>query len=464
LRLYTVLKPTDFKFRFANGTSVNAYNIINLEPLSRSPIYGGSVEGVDKYKLILVLYQQDKAELAKKLLGDLKDGLRENKKIFPGFNQALKTNIEIEAASFSSYDPDEIYDTYIQHGSPDKVFPLIVLPKVNRSIYDSIYYRTKARFLASDVPSQVVTEDLIRDEARYRWSLLSISVQIFAKMGGVPYALDRSVIRVEDPSNTSIAIMGLGISVHPLHRRRGVGFVTLFDHNGVWNFMDSRVLFMDKQEDMSNRVAELLEGSISRILSTSSKRYNILIIHYSGKEIGRKEEDAVRNAIRNAKSMDKFAAVYVLKIRDSDIIIAHQDSPHRAKDGTITWYPPIGATFQLKPDVYAMVTTGYFDLSEGTSRSRIKANIYVGLPTIKIIARHREIEISNHEFNIGDRDLLSTVFGMCRLNFVAISNPVSKEPVTIRYSREIAWITLRLMENRVDVSKLSRIRYVMWFL
>jgi len=464
LRLYTVFKPTDFKFKFANGTSVNAYSIINLKPLSCSPIYERSIEGVDKYESILILYRQDKEKLAKKLLEDMKNGLHENKKIFPGFNQALGTNIKIEAASFNSYDPNGIYDVYIQHGSPDKVFPLIVLPKVDRSIYDSIYYRTKASFLANDVPSQVVTEDLIKDDAKYRWSLLSISIQIFAKMGGVPYALDRSVIRVEDLSGTSITIMGLGVSAHPLNRRRGVGFVTLFDHEGVWNFMDSQVLSMDKQEDMSKKIAELLERNISKILSTSPKKNNILVIHYSGKEIGWREEEAIRNAIRNAKSMNKFAAVYVLKIRDSDIIIGHYDGPHKAGDGTITWYPPVGATFQLKPDVYAMVTTGYFDLGEGTSKSRIKANIHVGLPTTKIVARHREVEVLNHESNISDKDLLSTVFGMCRLNYVAIGNPVSKEPVTIRYSREIAWITLRLMENRIDVSKLGRARYVMWFL
>ena len=464
LRLYTVFKPTDFKFRFANGTSVNAYNIVNLKPFSHSPIYKGNTGGVDKYESILILYQRDRVKIADKLLKDMRNGLSENKRIFPGFNQALKTDIEIKAVSFSSYDPDKIYDVYMQHGSPDKVFPLIILPRGNRSIYDSIYYKTKAEFLANDLPSQVVTEDLIMDYARYRWALLSISVQIFAKMGGIPYALDRSVIRVEDPSNTSIAIMGLGISAHPLHRRRGVGFVTLFDHNGVWNFMNSKVLSMDKQEDMSEKIANLLEESISSILRANPKKNNILIIHYSGKEIGRREEEALRNAIKKAESMGKFAAVYVLKIRDSDIIIGHEDGPHKTKNEVITWYPPVGATFQLKPDVYAMVTTGYFDLSESASRRRIKANIYAGLPTIKIIARHREAEMLNNEFNINDKDLLSTVFGMCRLNYVAISNPVSKEPVTIRYSREIAWITLRLMENHVDVSKLSRIRYVMWFL
>jgi len=467
LKIIKIFKPIEFKFRFANGTSVNAYDIINLGPLSYSPIYGENITGADKYNSIIILYKNGKEKPALKLLDHMKNGYHMNKKIFPGFNQALKTNIEIEGVPFKEYDPDEIYDTYIQHGSPDKTFPLIILPRVNKSIYDSIYYKTKARFLEGDIPSQVVTEDLIANDKNYRWSLLSISLQIFAKMGGVPYALDRSVIEVEDPSETSITIMGLGISTHPLNRKRGVGFVTLFDHNGVWNFMDSRVLSMDKKEDMSEKIANLLENCIDRILTTSAKKYNILVIHYSGKEVGWKEEEAIRNAVMNARSMEKFAYVYVLKIKNSDIVIGDKDSPHTMKDGTNTWYPPIGLTFQLKPDVFAMVTTGFFDLGEGTVRRIIKTNIYGGLPTVKIISRHREIELSVHndtEYNVSNIDLLATVFGMCRLNYVAISNPVSREPITIRYSREIAWITLRLMENRVDLSRLNRIRRVMWFL
>jgi len=318
-------------------------------------------------------------------------------------------------------------------------------------------------FMSKDIPSQVVTRDLILDELRYRWSLLSISVQIYTKMGGVPCALDRSMIKAIDLSNTVITIMGLGISAHPLYRKRGVGFVTVFDHNGVWNFMDSQALSMDRTENMSDKIATLLERSVNKALSVSSKKNNILIIHYSGKEISSREEDALRTAVRNAKYLDKFAAVYVLKIRDSDIVIAFRDSPHIAKDGTYTWYPPVGACFKLKPDVYAMVTTGYFNLGDEKNRI-IRANIIIGLPAVKIIARHKDIELRTQEFDISDIDMLSTVFGMSRLNYVAINNPVTKEPVTIRYSREIAWISLRLIENNVDISKLSRARHVMWFL
>ncbi len=460
LKLYTRFDPTEFALRFANGTSVNAYDIINLEPLSPSPIYGENIEGANRYKSLIIMYQQDVEPLAQKLAEDMKNGLQENRKIFPGFNQVLKTDIEIDMVSFNRYKAEDIYDVYTHHGSPEKVFPLIILPKVNRSIYDSIYYKAKAIFLANDIPSQVITEDLIRDSNRYRWSLLSISIQIFAKMGGVPYALDRSMIRVGDPSDTSIAIMGLGISIHPIHKKRGVGFVTVFDHNGVWNFMDANVMSMNRQEDMSEKIASLLERSINKILSKSSKRNNILVIHYSGKEVGRREEEAIKNAMESADSINKFASIYVLKIRDSDIVIGYQDGPHKTKNGTFTWYPPIGTVFQLKPDVYAMITTGYFDLG----LNKVKANIHRGLPTVKIIARHREIEPLNDDLSVSNIDLLATVFGMSRLNYVAISNPVSKEPVTIRYSKEIAWITLRLSENGIDLNRLSRIRYVMWFL
>jgi len=457
-----LFNPRDFRLRFADGISVNAYDIIRLGPLSGSPLYKGDVRGIEEYKTILILYQKNDQKLAIKLLEDLRKGLQDNKKIFPGFNQALRTSLDIDIIPFNNFDPNEIYDTYIHHASSN-AFPVIILPRYSRSIYDSIYYRTKAVFLSKDIPSQVVTRDLILDEPRYRWSLLSISIQIYTKMGGVPYALDRSMIRAVDLSDTAIIIMGLGISAHPLYRKRGVGFVTVFDHNGVWNFMDSQALSMDRTEDISEKIATLLERSVNKVLSVSTKKNNILIIHYSGKEISSREEEALRRAIKNAKYLDKFTAVYILKIRDSDIVIASQSSPHIAKDGTCTWYPPVGACFKLKPDVYAMVTTGYFNLGDGKN-TIIKSNILIGLPTIKIIARHRDIEPRTQEFDISDIDLLSTVFGMSRLNYVAINNPVTKEPITIRYSREIAWISLRLIENNVDISKLSRARYVMWFL
>jgi hypothetical protein len=81
-----------------------------------------------------------------KLKKHLSEGL-ENKKIFPGFNAVFKLNIEISTVSFKSYDPAEILSVFQEHCSDvNTCFPLIVLPRVARGEYDSIYYRTNHRY------------------------------------------------------------------------------------------------------------------------------------------------------------------------------------------------------------------------------------------------------------------------------------------------------------------------------
>jgi argonaute-like protein implicated in RNA metabolism and viral defense len=463
MRYIDIFKITDFKLKFADGESVNAYDIIRLGPLSSKPFYDSRDIGVENYRRLLILYSEadNSRRYADILTSNLSEGYKNNKKIFPGINRALRTSFEIDVASFRDYDPEKIYETYDQHSPSHEAFPIIILPKSPRSEYGSIYYRTKATFLMHDTPCQIVTRELLDNENSLKWSLLSIATQIYAKMGGIPYGLDRSVIRPgwADPSDTMVAVMGLGISAHPQLRRRGVGFIVVFDHKGVWNFMDVEVLAMDSWERMSEQVTKLFERGLSRILSRDAKKYNILVIHYSGKEIGGREEEAIRNAINNARSVGKFAAIYVLKVKDSDIIVGYMGSPHRSKSERPTWYPHVGTIFMLKPDVYLLVTTGYF-----SRNGRIVSNIGIGLPSTKIISRHREIEVGGLDRGIKDIDLLRTVFAFMRLNYRSISNPVATEPVTIRYSREIAWIILRLADLGVDVKMLNRLSRVMWFL
>jgi argonaute-like protein implicated in RNA metabolism and viral defense len=461
MRFFERFKIVDFKFNFKNGIATDAYRIVKLGPLSKTPLYKNATVGVDQYRLLLILYKEESKieERVKQFIKDLKEGLVD-KRIFLGFNQVLETNVEIEALPFKAYDPDIIFDTFNQHVDSHVAFPVIILPKVAKSQYDSIYYRTKAVFLAKDIPTQVVTIDLLEDLNNYKWSILPLTVQIFVKMGGVPYALARRFISTDILTDVTINILGFGLSYHPLHEERGVGFITVFDHNGVWNFMDSIALSMDKIDDLKENIAKLIERSIEVILQSTTTKNQILIIHYSGKEISSKEEEAIRNAITTAKYLNKFIAVNVLKIKDSDIVVGFEDSPHKDKSGKYTWYPPAGIIFSLKRDVYLMVTTGYFESGKG-----IMSNIKRGLPSSKIIARHREMEIQDQSKSLlEDKDLLASVFAMCRLNYASMSNPLSKDPVTIRYSREIAWLTLRLEEHGTDLSKLTKIKNIMWFI
>jgi hypothetical protein len=279
-------------------------------------------------------------------------------------------------------------------------------------------------------------------------------------MGGVPYALDRGVLGEKVSEDVAVFIMGLGISYHPLLRRRGVGYLVVFDQSGAWYFMDSTALLLDKDEDLSKNVTRLLVRSINNILSYSNKRDNVLIIHYSGKEIGRAEEEAIANAIKSAEErLNKFLAVYILKIKDSDIIVYDTQSVYMI-DKAQSGYPPIGLTLQLKPDLYLMFTSGYFF---GT-HTGVKVNIRRGLSRARIISRHKEMELAKDELKLGDKELLATVFGMCRLNYSSVQNPVAREPITVRYSREIAWLSLRLSELGTNLDEDTTIKKVMWFI
>jgi len=463
MRFFERFNIVDFKFNFKDGISSDAYGIVKLEPLSKTPLYKNATVGVDQYKLLLILYNKEESKIEeriKQFIKDLKEGLID-KRIFPGFNQVLGTNVNIETLPFKKYDPDIIFDTFNQYGSSSVALPIIILPKVAKSQYDSIYYRTKAVFLAKDIPTQIVTRDLLEDSSKYKWSLLPLTVQIFVKMGGIPYALARRFISTDNLADVAINILGFGLSYHPLQKERGVGFITVFDHNGVLNFMDSIALTMDKIDDITENIAKLIERSIEVILQKTTTKNQILIIHYSGKEISSREEEAIRNAMTTAKYLNKFIAVNVLKIKNSDIVVGFEDSPHKDKSGQYTWYPPAGIIFSLKRDVYLMVTTGYFE----SGRGDIMSNIRRGLPSSKIIARHREMEIQDQSKSLlEDRDILASVFAMCRLNYASMSNPLSKGPVTIRYSREIAWLTLRLEEHGTDLSKLTKIKNIMWFI
>lgn len=456
-----------FLLKFGRGgTGLNVYDIVRCGPLSYGPLYGDSkLFSVGRYKSILILYNEadiknNVPKLAEKLKTHLSTGF-ENRKIFPGFNELFDLSIEISTVPFKNYDPEEIYTVFGEHcGDIDVCFPLIILPRVARGMYDSIYYTTKAEFLRREVPSQVFTVDLLQDEQNYMWSLLPVAIQIFTKMGGVPYTLDRSVLGDKVSEDTSVFTMGLGISYHPLYKERGVGFLIVFDHLGAWCFMDSTALLLYEKDRLSGQVAMLLENAVRRILSLSKSRKNVLIIHYSGKEVGRAEEEAVAKAVRSAETeLSKFAAVYILKIKDSDIVINDTASEYIV-DNARSGYPPIGVTIQIKPGLYLMFTSGYFT-GHG---NKVRGNIRRGLSRAKIVSRHREMEPARDEVKLDDKALLATVFGMCRLNYNSVQNPVSREPITVRYSREIAWLSLRLSDLGVNLNQDSRIKRVMWFI
>ena len=462
MKYLTTFNINNFRLRFGSGTHVHPYFITRLGPFNNKI--------ARSYKTVLVLYNNNLDITTKNevrmLTEHLKNGY-DDKRIFPGFNAIYRTNVDIEPVSFdpSGYDrPEKIYESFESTCSNvEKCFPVIVLPRVHRGLYDSIYYRTKAEFLEHGVTSQIFTIDLLKDEKNYVWSLLPTSIQMFTKMGGIPYILEPGIKEFLD---IQVFIIGLGISYHPLNKEQRIGYVMMFDLLGNWEFLEAGSIAVentdiesDKNVDtLADRVASLLNTAIARLANKIQAKHAVLIIHYSGKEISSKEENAIAKALQELKLSQKILAVYVLKIKKSNIVINDLESQFEI-NGKETGYPQIGTVFKLKPDVYLLVTTGYFITDRGT-----KGNIWRGLPSNLIISRHKEMEKPNENIiKISDESLLASVFSLCRLNYASVQNPVSSEPITTRYSREIAWIALRLLGAKA-MSKMEVFRTRMWFI
>jgi len=462
MKYFTTFDIKNFRLRFGTGTHVHPYYIVRYGPRDN--------QVARSYKNIIVLFNNNLDASTKKMVQmfteDLKNGI-DDRRIFPGFNAIYRTNIDIEHVPFdlSGYDnPEKIYEAFKSACSNvEKCFPIIILPRVHKGLYDSIYYRTKAEFLKHGVTSQVFTIDLLNDKKNYRWSLLPTSIQIFTKMGGIPYILEQGII---DSSDIQVFIMGLGISYHPLYKEQRVGYVMIFDQSGNWKFLEAGGITIENTDmesgkdvdTLAEKIASLLNTAITRLANMIQTRHAILIIHYSGKEISSREENAIAKALQELKLSQKILAVYVLKIKKSDVAIYDRESPFEI-NGSKTGYPEIGTVFKLKPDVYLLVTTGYFIADRGE-----KGNIWRGLPSNLIISRHREMEkMDKNITDINDESLLVSVFSLSRLNYVSVQNPVSSEPITTRYSREIAWLTLRLLERKAN-PEIETLRTRMWFI
>jgi hypothetical protein len=443
------------------------YFVIQHGPYSKSSPIDPNIN-VDRYKKVLIICKKDDIDLCNNLRKDLVNGLPKQT-IFKPFNQIFKTTLDFQVVEYesSNYNEDKNEDKILEvyeKNYEQFTFPLVVTPNVAKSQIDSIYYRVKAQFLDETLeekatPSQVFTKDLLKQRnesnlnTNYNWSLLPTAMQMFTKMGGVPYVLKQSCINVGDRFN--VHFMGLGLTIDPKDRQKRVGFVTIFNDNGSLSFMDSNIL----ADNVSESYGKLVSNAIERIIYSSNVNRNILIVHYAGKELRREDDELIRNAIEYALNKEKAIEVYAAKVNRSDIFLIDTDSPSKDKSGGAAYYPRVGNVIRLKDHLYVM-TTG------GVIAENGKTNILTGgLPSALLISIHREL--SNHPSNtntLSDDDLVNSVFIMSRISYSNLSNPVLSEPITIKYSREIAYLTLRLSYLNERINLPEHIKKVMWFI
>jgi len=452
--------------------------------LALSPYYGLTMRGPYELpkqppKTIIILYPNDSGfrDVATRIKDALEKGYRG---YFPrGFTDVFGVDVSFETADIDSskYDmlrPEatakEFYEKYVEIcGDSNECFPVVAMNKVPRGLYESLYTEVKYQFTIDGIPSQVVTYETFSDENLFKWSIFPLALQIFVKMGGTPFLL---YDRLNMQENEIAIIIGIGLTRIKLQTEeiRYVGFALAFESSGRWRLI--RWSPQPYSRDMlSMMLRKLIHDAVDDVLNSYAvEKPNKIhaIIHYTGKNISGDEEDAVRDAclkISQVRNID--VTPYIVKIQESMYRIYDEDNPCIDKDGEPTYLVKVGTVLRMKEDLYLLHTTGCVAVQTGSGEIKFRPNAH-GAPSPLIVSIKR-LQGVNYELN--DIELVKSVLYMARMNYVSINNPVSRLPISVKYSRMLAYITAKLayrlgQAKSGNINDLipDKLKQVLWFI
>ena len=417
------------------------------------------------YSEIAILHRQENYKEANKVMRFLKEGIPP---FFPkGFNYVFRLDDRIEIESYqikslAEKDPKQtaeaFLEKFLENGYSGR-FPLIIIEKTPRGRYPSVYYQTKQVFLERGFITQMLTLQTIINENTLKWSIFPLAIQIFTKMGGVPYVLYDEIKVGAEVDVCFLVGVGLSKPIFGQGNQNYIGFALLFGPNGEWRIMKTHAEAYEKEKlpkifkrlifEISSEAAGYVETSFQH------KPHSIgLIIHYSGKNVSTSEEQALWEAVEHIKSVKGIEVKpYILKVNDSRLRASVGGaSPCVNKVGLSTGLVPVGSVYRMSPQTYVLFTLGCLDLGKGEYRAT-----GLGTPTPIIVSIKGTVPRNDQEL---EKALLRSVFETCCMNYTSINNPVNRLPITVKYAKEIAYMLSRM--NTISLSTDIMLR--LWFI
>lgn len=270
---------------------------------------------------------------------------KETARTFHRYSKKLEGHGFIDFAKFLSlpvtYDEDmHIFFQDINNPIPDikeKLSKANLIPNTNYlAIYISpyskfesdpikrnYYYKIKQLLLQYKISSQVVYNKNINKE-NFKFSVANIAVAILAKLGGIPWRLDREI-------NNELVI-GIGAFKTKKYNTRYIGSTFCFANDG--HFKGFNVLPADNHRLLAGAIREAVEEYRNQHQDTER-----LIIHF----YKRMSNSEIVPIIKQLKSIDKdipIVIVTVNKTESSDLVLFDDEYKHKMPySGT---YIPIG--------------------------------------------------------------------------------------------------------------------------
>ena len=205
------------------------------------------------------------------------------------FGVVIETN-NTQRNSLRSFEHNNVKDlmTNLKKSTEESMIQIAILPSKESS---KEYFDLKYYSLQADVPLQIVTLDLLRNESTFKWSVSNIGLQIFAKLGGKPWKVK--------PSHQNCLIIGIG-QAHQLHKSDEGRFIVdkyfaysvLIDSSGVYK--DMAILGDSKDR---NHYMKQIKIKIEEIIRLYQHEFKKFVIHTPFK-LKNRELDAIKDSLQ----------------------------------------------------------------------------------------------------------------------------------------------------------------------
>lgn len=363
-------------------------------------------------------------------------GLISGRDAFSGFKDLFRIPLEFvkerQIKEEASSEIKHAINATIQNDEPDIV--IVITSSRNEKIYTDV----KASLLGNGIPSQVITAEILRNRQGLPWILENISLQIYAKIGGTPWTIMSSSQQRE---------LVIGVS-RAMDRKKNymVGFITLFTHDGDYQFMYSlspKPVEWSKLEEYCEELARLIVDAYKEYERKVGKPSSI-IIHLCKRPGKFREIAAVEKAIQEIGGDLPYALLHL-----------NDDTNYRLFDATHpTYVPQSGIKVDINPYTALLLLDGRVPDQTGQEMRRKR-----GVPKVLEVYMDKRSTLSKEEFP----RLVRQVFEFVHVNWRGFN--AQTIPATLNYS----YLTARLVseigaDNWSHIASAGRLRDKAWFL
>lgn len=414
----------------------NTISLSQFDGLKRYHPY----KGIDSSPLFVFIFEKSKVNTARELFKALRGDAYPT---FPGMNAMFGVpfqNDNIKSIQMQCYsdikellNTEKVIDEILAENPKRKIVGIFV--GISRDFDTnseySPYYLIKHIFLKKGLAIQAVTIEQSLKKDGFKWSVAGIALQLFVKLGGIPWKVV--------PSNNNCIIFGISSA----HRRNMNGEINRYfaysvciDSDGTYQRLDfladdtNREKFM---QQLSDRIKEVI---ISRFSSKTKK----CVIHMPFK-LQKKEIQCIQDSIKEIKDLYQNIEFVFIKVNTDNRFFGYSHSNSRI--------PLAGSYIQLSKHEFLVWFEGLQSSRQTVSASNISSPIHIQFSGNKEMS---DVSIKLH---------LQDIINLSGANWRGFN--AKNTPISIYYPELIAKFISKFDEYNLDLDVGKAAEGLVWF-